>query len=306
MNYIRGVVIACYLLLAAAAGPAQAGTSAAEVLAFADQLFGQKDYYRAITEYKRYLFLEPRGEDAVTAEFQIGMSYLNGDKLETAIEVFSELADRHINEVIGRKALLMTAEAYSGLKKYREAQDSLEKSLAIYPEHPDNDAVRVLIGWCLLRQGETASAREAFSRCGIDSPLRSQAERMIGETSGYDRLPLKSPLLAGSLSAVLPGAGQLYVGRPRDGMLAFLINGTLILAAVEAFDKDQNFAGSVFVLLDVSWYAGNIYNAVNGAHKVNRSRKQDFLDEVEVKCGIMSSSDPRDGLSPTLAFRTRF
>lgn len=306
MKHIKKMMAVCYVFLAAEVCLAQGGTSAADVLAFADHLYGQKDYYRAITEYKRFLFLEPLGADAVTAEYQIGMSYLRGEKLETAVQVFSDLADRHIKEAIGRQALLMTAEAYAKLNQHREAQDSLEKCLQRYPENPDNDAVRMEIGWHLLCQGETALAREAFLRCGAESPLRSQAEKMIAETSGYDALPLTSPVLAGSLSAVLPGAGQLYVGRPRDGVVAFLVNGVLILAAAEAFDKNQNFAGSVFALLDVSWYAGNIYNAVNGAHKVNRSRKQDFLDEVEIKCGLMRTSGTCDELFPALVLKATF
>ncbi len=306
MRQIKKMMAVCCVLLAAEACFAQAGTSAAGILAFADHLYGQQDYYRAITEYKRFLFVEPLGADAVTAEYQIGMSYLEGERPEMAVQVFSDLADRHINEAIGRKALLMAAEAYSRLGKYKEARDSLEKCLQRYPDNPDNDAVSIRIGWYLLCQGETSSAREAFGRCGMESPLRGQAEKMIAETSGYDTLPLKSPLLAGSLSAALPGAGQLYVGRPRDGMVAFLVNGVLIMAAAEAFDKNQDFAGSVFALLDVSWYAGNIYNAVNGAHKVNRSRKQDFLDEFEVNCGLVRSSGVRDGLFPALVLRTAF
>ena len=36
----------------------------------------------------------------------------------------------------------------------------------------------------------------------------------------------------------MPGAGQFYTGRPRDGLIALLINGALIWAAAEAFGDD--------------------------------------------------------------------
>src|SRR5687768_15743107 len=40
---------------AQAAGPGHQVTEADQVLAFADALFNEGDYYRAITEYKRFL-----------------------------------------------------------------------------------------------------------------------------------------------------------------------------------------------------------------------------------------------------------
>lgn len=306
MRLNRTPLIAVLLLTITAVCVAQAASSTNDILSFANYLYAQKDYYRAITEYKRFIFVNPSSPAAATAEFQIGMAYMNGEKGEMAVPLFSGLADRYIKEDLGRNALLMISESFARMKKYREAQDALETLLARYPDDKEKDAITVRIGWYLFCQGENRLALESLSSCPRDSSLRSRAESIMAEAKAYDAIPLKSPALAGGLSAVLPGAGQVYTGKPRDGFIAFIINGCLIWAAAEAFGKDEYFAGSLFAFMDVSWYAGNIYNAVNNANKVNRDRRRNFMSNAEVKCGLMFSEPGAARFDPTLAVRISF
>src|SRR5687767_7733329 len=58
------------------APPGHPLTEADQVLAFADALFNEGDYYRAITEYKRFLFLVPADARAGRVQLQVGRSYL--------------------------------------------------------------------------------------------------------------------------------------------------------------------------------------------------------------------------------------
>ncbi len=69
---------------------------------------------------------------------------------------------------------------------------------------------------------------------------------------------------------MLPGAGQLYAGRPRDAGLAFALNAAFILGALESFESGNEVVGSILVFFERGWYTGNIFNAANGAHKYNR------------------------------------
>ena len=50
--------------------------------------------------------------------------------------------------------------------------------------------------------------------------------------------PSKSPLLAGSLSALLPGAGQFYAGSWQSGTLAFVLNALFLSSTLELQKKD--------------------------------------------------------------------
>ena len=101
-----------------------------------------------------------------------------------------------------------------------------------------------------------------------------------------DGLPRKSPALAGTLAAVLPGAGHLYAERPRDALVSFLLNGSFIWAAVELFRNNNNVAGGIVAFFELGWYGGNIYSAVSSAHKYNKRIEDEYLQGLKDKSGI--------------------
>jgi hypothetical protein len=95
-----------------------------------------------------------------------------------------------------------------------------------------------------------------------------------------------------TLAAVLPGLGHAYVGRYKDGGIAFLVNALFIWAAVESFHNDNNVLGGMICFLELGWYSGNIYSAVNSTHKYNRKigrdLRKDLKDRLELKPLLLS------------------
>jgi hypothetical protein len=120
-----------------------------------------------------------------------------------------------------------------------------------------------------------------------------------------DTLPQKSPTTAGLLAAGLPGAGHLYTERPKDAAVAFLLNASFIAAAVELFRKDNNILGGIVTFIEAGWYLGNIYSAVNSAHKYNKHKKDEFLQRLRDETAISLHYDPRMAVM-SLAMRIRF
>lgn len=100
-------------------------------------------------------------------------------------------------------------------------------------------------------------------------------------------LPHKSPALAGTLSAVLPGAGSLYVGRPAEAALSFFVNALLISGTVTAFREHQDGLGVGLGVLALAFYGGNIYAAVSGAHKFNDGAEAAYLEEQRTRFGLV-------------------
>ena len=88
-------------------------------------------------------------------------------------------------------------------------------------------------------------------------------------------------ILAGMLSAALPGSGQFYVGRRGDAWLAFILNGLFVAGIVEALNEGRPEVAGVLGLFEAGWYAGNIYGAINGARKHNLHRARRFIQEME-------------------------
>jgi len=280
------------------------GQSPETILSFADHLYEQGDYYRAITEYERFLFFYPDQALAKKAQYQIAMSYYKGEKYNQALQRFRDLTDKYPSDEIGRKSLYMLAETYYQKKDYDQASDVFEKFLTSYPGDPQADAARIKKGWCYLRQGNWQEASEEFQKLPPDSPLHAQGAGLADESKKYPGIETKSPYLAGGLSAVLPGAGQLYVGRKTDAAAAFLLNGAFIWATAESYHKRSYVTAGILLFFESGWYLGNIYNAASSAHKYNRQAEDKFMEDLQGQYGISLYRDEQG--KNMFAFTMRF
>lgn len=81
----------------------------------------------------------------------------------------------------------------------------------------------------------------------------------------------KSPALAGSLSAILPGAGQAYTGAWQSGAIAFVLNALFLSATLELADNDLPAAALASGVVFSITYFGNILNAAENARVYNQN-----------------------------------
>lgn len=144
------------------------------------------------------------------------------------------------------------------------ALDLLESGHAV-PEDLRDDFRKTAVVASLVAEDKEAALR----RLDLSHPEEALIASELSEPVAFQ----KSPRLAGTLSALVPGAGQVYVGRRSDGVVAFLINGLLIGTAVEAFGNDRHWMGAATTVVASTWYLGNIHSAVNSAHKHNETRR---------------------------------
>jgi TolA-binding protein len=254
--------------------------STEKMMSFADSLYSQKDYYRAITEYERVIFFYPQHPLAKVANFQIAESYFKGEKYDQAINLFDKLAKDNPSEETGIKSLFRLGEVHYQKSDYEKAKSSFAQFVEKYPGDSRVDSARMKIGWSSLSEGDWNEAVKEFQTIPSDSPLHRQAEGLAEEAKHYPEIPKKSPALAGVLSGLLPGAGQLYINKPRDSLISFLLNGAFIWASAESFRHHNNTTGGVLLFFEAGWYMGNIYNAVNGAKKYNLRAEDSFLDKL--------------------------
>ena len=64
-------------------------------LKVADSFMAEGEYYRAVTEYKKFLILFPDSEQSDSVLFKIGMAYYQGDEFETAARAFTSVGVRY-------------------------------------------------------------------------------------------------------------------------------------------------------------------------------------------------------------------
>jgi tetratricopeptide (TPR) repeat protein len=277
-----------------------------ETLGFADHLRSQGDYYRAITEYERALFLSPSNALTPRVRLQIAACYLQGKKWDAAIPLLQDLQAQCADREEGRTATLWLADAYYFMGSYNRASALLDEFERRQPPDPRLDTARLKQAACQLRVNNVAWTQETLDKIPTHSPARKTAEDFSQALPRYQQLPQKSPGLAAGLSTVLPGAGQLYIQRPGDALISLLVNGLLIGAAAVAYHNDEPVAGSFILVFESGWYLGNIYNAVNGAHKFNQRQREGFFDQLQLKCGLFQAPGETPRTVPAVGVGLRY
>ena len=305
--WIAGLV----LILTAVPGmtaAASAETDPDPYLDFARHLFKQGDYYRTISEAKRFLYLHPDDARRVEAELLIARAYVEAGEPAQAREAFLPVLTQTSRPDLSAQAIMELGRCLERIDAPGEAVEYYrgvigEPALPAGHETDLKNMARYRLGWIFLEAGRWSEARDAFDSVSVGHRLKPSAEILAARALEGGNQSYRSAKTAGVLSALLPGAGQLYVGRPTDAALAFGLNAAFLWGALEAYD-DENWA--VFALLglmEVGWYGGNIYNAANGAHIKNREIKEEFLKDLKRDHAWRLGLAPRkEGAAISLSF----
>ena len=215
------------------------------------------------------------------AHFRVGLAFYRGLDYGKALEVFGEVAELYPDTPYGKQAWLWQGECLMQQGKYETAQDLYGGVSQHLSEEGFGEHATYRRAWALLHQQQWQKAAAQFQSIPINNSFRETAQQVAEAILDKEAFSRKSPLLAGVLSATLPGSGQLYIGRQGDALLAFVLNGLFVVGIIEALDHDQVAIAGVLSLFEMGWYAGGIYGAVNGAYKRNRHRAKTFIRELE-------------------------
>jgi outer membrane protein assembly factor BamD (BamD/ComL family)/TM2 domain-containing membrane protein YozV len=242
------------------------------------------EYYRAVTEYLRYLYLFPAAERAPYALLQIGLAHFRGGEYPRAIDYFTRVRATYSPEHFAAAAY-HEGLCYERLNQPAKAQDAFERA-AVF-DTAAAPAREALLGKALgrVRQGDLAGGRAELDRFQALYPKEPRADSIVQAEALIDAqvaAPRKSPLLAGALSAVVPGSGQAYAGNYRDGLAALLVNGLFIAGTAVAIDQENYATAAVVGGVGLPFYLGNIYGAANAANKWNLALHRDLRDRLAV------------------------
>ena len=277
--------------------PAQSGQiiiDSDQQFTFAKTLMERGEYLQAINEFERFIHFFPENENVPKARFFIGLCYLKGKNYETARKVLSEVYRTYRSQSIGGKALLMIGESYYRQAISTEAIHYFEKVIKEYPDTEIKNQAIYRLAWSRMQANQWQEASDTFKMVEGGSLLYGGSQILSELSLEGQFLPYKDPTTAGVLAGILPGMGHAYCGRYKDGLVALLVNGLFIWAAVESFDRDHEALGVILGFLELGWYSGNIYSAVNSAHKHNRKLKNDYLKSLPDQFRI-NLSIQRDG-----------
>ena len=118
-------------------------------------------------------------------------------------------------------------------------------------------------------------ASERITRCNpfaynyhveLSSPFNEKDSRLIDPVK-LKNLPSsnRSPLVAGILSAIIPGSGRAYSGRTMDGLMGFWTFYITGSSAYFSMKEKRTIAGPFFLTVSAVVYLGEIYGAWRSA-----------------------------------------
>lgn len=257
---------------------------------FAEQYFSKGEYARAVDEYKRFVYFFPGDDRVERAMYQCGIAYYSGRRYADAVASFHAVIDKFLMSEWAVKSYFMVSESYVRLNQHVAAVINLHNLISLSTDADVKDEANYRLGWIYVDTASWDNARLYFEKISPPNREKFRLERLSAELTREAGIPRKSPALAGALS-IVPGGGYIYCERYQDALIAFLLNGALIWAAVEAFDNDNNALGALLTFVEVGFYSGNIYGAVGSAHKYNRSKTEQFIENLKKNTKINLSGE---------------
>jgi len=267
-------------------------------LALADRLMELGSYDEAITEYKRFIFFNPRGEHTGYALYRMGLAYRACHNWQGAIDAFraSILTTEDTGIADERRIVLATTLIASGnyslarLELLKVSEFSKYESLRLKSLYFGGIASLYMFDW--------DAAREAFSSFySVEAGFKpAPTGRMRERAREIDSALLKagqsykSIRLARFLSTIFPGLGQIYAGDWRDGLNALALNGLTIGFLANAIYRRDYRDAVLISSISIRYYIGNIYKAEVDVRKYNES--VDHRNAVNV-LNLVRADEPR-------------
>jgi tetratricopeptide (TPR) repeat protein len=274
------------------AQPVAAEVRADRLWDFANHLYEKRDYYRALSEYQRFVFLFPRDYRVDQAKLQIGKCYRREGKSDKAFSYLIRLYKNTAEEPLGPEILLEMIGIREEQGRYSRAIYWTRQFIERYRDYTELDRVYLGLAWLQIDTGAYQEAVATLERIQPESAHYSTARSLRGALQQRPEVGERSPAMAGALSAVLPGSGHLYAGRPAQAASSFLLNALFITGAVLAFEHDSPVLGGILVFFEVGWYVGGIRSAAQAAREENRKEEIQYRRELKEKYRLSFRLEP--------------
>jgi hypothetical protein len=236
-------------------------------LALADSLYLHNDFYDAVTEYKRFLFYSPSDSQGDYARFRLGLACRGAGDFSKAEEIFKGLMDH--SPAWSQRSQTALIKSYIDAQNYPLARLELNDMLLFSPDGSKKKELFALNGFLSLLAYNIDDAKKNFAQTGSDSfPLLQALESL-------KRRPKKNPTLSALFSTIIPGSGEIYCGRYRIGISAFLAN-ALCIGAMAYTIKNKKYLDAVliFSFLFNRFYFSSQRNARDFADDYNEAAYQ--------------------------------
>lgn len=253
---------------------------------FATYLYETGDYPRAAAEYERYLFFAHDSARVDSIIFKIALSYRHVNEHERAINYFRRLTVRGGSARYEGRAEYEVAYSLFKMGHYGESILYSREAVGRIDLAEYKARLNMMVGINRFFQKDWQAAEKIFS-ANLEAeqiPEVSVVNKQLKEfSSDGQRLPNKSPVLAGLMSSVIPGTGKIYAGRSIDGIYSLILVSLTAWQSYEGFNDAGRSSkkGWIYGSISAGFHLGNIYGTVISVRLYNEEIENQHVRMAE-------------------------
>jgi TM2 domain-containing membrane protein YozV len=229
---------------------------------FADYLYCQQDYLRAAEEYESL----SKTKLSDTILYKIGKSYSIIGNTDKALNYFSSIQS---NSSLLKNAVLEEA------RIFYITEDSYSLNKIVNDVDTSSIELKKILIAFYLKTNLLNNVNNGLFLFNDDDIIRLKIFYERRKNPTY-----KSEVIAGVLSAIIPGSGKIYTENYGDGITAFILTGIFSYLAYDNFKHSHQFRAYLFSGLAAGFYLGNIYGSVASAQIFNAKVDFNFLNDL--------------------------
>lgn len=271
---------------------------AATQIEWAEYLFGTGQYSTAIEQYKEIIFFSEDEKIKSYCYFQLSRCLLGlGQYDQVASQIGTYLSQHSLTDQQESRAREVLGLSYSMQRLFPLAEAQFQTAYNKY----QSGFSRIYLSWLLAEKGDWINAQKQFNESVdfnnlTDPNIKNLAHHFALKDKAI-QVHWKNPLIAGTMSAILPGSGQLYCDHPIDAMQSFILVTGFGIATWMAYRYESSFhqprvgtvIGSIFTL---TYHTANIWGAQKTASFRNHRFREDILTPIRNSILNLEFSSP--------------
>ena len=271
MNFSLRTIIILVLFFVLLQLKAQEKFLCDDIKPFGKHLFETQNYQELISLNRKCAFEQKDKATYDTLQYLLGRSHLKLDNIDSAYHKFRDIKQK---TRLHNHGIRLSFNRYLDKKNYSQPLKYLETGEVEVHRNPDIAFYRsglYLLDKDLVQFDSLINETQIIRQNDKDL-LRKYRNR-------YEATNMKSPWLAGLISAAVPGLGKVYAGKPNQGLSLFLSVGIFALQSWEAYYR-QGTGSPVFYVngaLAAGYYITNIWGSVMSV----KTKNQEELNEID-------------------------
>lgn len=234
---------------------------------FAEYLLKTNQFNQAAEEFERILFMDPLNDDV---KLYLIKSYRLASESSKALQKINTLypiPETDFTEDLAKEYVRNVFQE----NKLSDVEDFISKDVNLTPGFKNETEVVLF----LLKKDWDSANLFAANHSNLNKTLRSYVDQA-------SNINYKSPALAASMSAIVPGSGKVYAGQWKDGIIGFLFIASSAWQSYRGFQKNgvESAYGWIFGGISFGFYTGNIFGSYKAVRQYNQQKDNSIVSKT--------------------------